>query len=71
MTLQIHELHDGQCRFVLNDRKPFYCCGEPVRDETVSYCPEHAKRCLTGKGHNWRQIADMIYAVEQTITRSK
>ena len=69
MTLQIHELHDSQCRYVLNDKAPFYCCGNPVRDAAVSYCDAHAARCFDGKGRDYRALVEMIYATEQTIVR--
>lgn len=70
MTLQIHEVGAGQCKFVLNDKPPFYVCGDPVRDETVSYCPKHAAICLRGKGTDWRQLVDLIYRTEHTIKRT-
>lgn len=64
---RIHELQTGQCRYVLDDEAPFHCCAEPI--ERGSYCAEHAKRCFNGYGRDWRALADMIYAVEQTVVR--
>lgn len=50
---------------------PHMFCGEPVMDEKHAYCPKHMARCYRGPGKDTRSLEEMIYATDQSQTRTR
>lgn len=64
----ILELGFRECRGPVGNNRPQLFCAAPTA-ERESYCPSCRNKYYSGHGKDWRELADMIYALDRSVTK--